>query len=170
MYCNTCIQLCCVPSPKASLGAWYNLNMQVLHKLTPSTKVTSITYDPPNAIPTFIHLKSLMFFCFSLNMQGLQGLFFFPFKFQNRCLYHRGPIWSYYENLVHCHLSFIHIMVGPLYAILAWMWPSNHVHPQLVQLGGLVHSGCIHDYLQPGIGLLHLLHVGYETSILNLLR
>jgi hypothetical protein len=35
--------------------------------------------------------------------------------------FHHGPMWRYGENLVHHHFSPHHIMVGRLYAILAWM-------------------------------------------------
>jgi hypothetical protein len=67
------------------------------------------------------------FFVFHPTCKNCKDLIFFSFKFHNRCPYHHDPIWSYYENLVHCLLSSLYIMIGPMYAILAWMW--FHVFP-----------------------------------------
>jgi hypothetical protein len=55
-----------------------------------------------NTICAFIHLKSLKPFCFSPNMQGFHLFFCLSFMVGVPC--HHGPIWWYYENLVHHHL------------------------------------------------------------------
>jgi hypothetical protein len=71
--------------------------------------------------------KHWCFFVFHPTYKNCKDLICFSFKFHNRCSYHHDPIWSYYENLVHCLLSSLHIMIGPMYAILAWIW--FHVFP-----------------------------------------
>jgi hypothetical protein len=73
-------------------------------------------------ISKFIHLKSLMSFCFSSNMCKLQIINLFFYKLYDRCLM---SWWLHMTDIVKTWSTFIlsphHIMINLLYVILSWM-------------------------------------------------
>ncbi len=69
-------------------------NNLFLHHL----RFISTTFGSPNAILAFVHLKYLILFFFSSNMQKLQGIFVcLSFLIGASC--HHGPMWRYLWKL-----------------------------------------------------------------------